>query len=527
MKKRLLLGIALMGTIFTSQAQLSQDFETTTFPPEGWTVESLNASTWLRTQGTQAITGTGSAGVFYDGVAPTTLQEEYLMSPEFTVAGANSALTFNVALSYLYSITNNNYDVIVQVSDNAGTTWTDLWDETDLGVFTTGTVYSVSIPLGAYAGDAVQLRFAYEGTDGDFLFLDDIAVLSCATPTGFTYGETLPTTTTVSLGWTAPGGTPAGYQFEYGPRGFTQGSGILVSPTETSIDLENLTPSTVYEFYVRTYCGGTDYSEWVGPIAFNTVFEAVTPPYATSFEDTTLDFIGWNYITEGTTGTMWDIALGDEDIPAYEGETLAIAGANGGVSDTWMFSRGINLNAGANATVTYYVRKVALAGEGNVNNLEVTYGTEATPEGQTNVLATFDDYSDEEYILQTHTFTAATTGVYYIGFNYTAPGHVQADFGVLAVDNFAVSATMSNNEVLASQLSVFPNPSSNVINVVNNNNILVNGIQITDLNGRIVKTVKFAGVAEAQVNVSDLANGMYMMTVSSDKGSMTQKIVKN
>lgn len=526
MKKQLLLGAALIGGMFTSQAQLSETFDGTTFPPEGWTVESLNTSTWLRTTGTQAITGAGSAGVFYDNVAPTTDQAEYLISPEFTVNGAATTLNFNIALSYTWAITNGMYDVIVSVSSNAGTTWTPIWDETDLGVFTNGSINAVSVPLGDYDGDTIMLRFGYEGNDGDFVFLDDINVVACATPTGFTYLQT-PTTTTASLGWSAIAGAE-GYTFEYGVRGFTQGTGsTILNPTEPSVALENLSPSTVYEFYVQTNCSGTDVSEWVGPIAFNTVFEAVNPPYATGFEDDNLDFIGWNYLRVGNTGTMWESVASDDDFEAYEGESLAVAGANGGASDAWMFSRGLNLTQGANVTVTYWVRKIALVGAGNVNNLEVTFGTDDTAEAQTNVLATFDDYADESYTQQTHTFTAPSTGVYYIGFNYTAPAHVATDFGVIAVDNFAVTSTMSNNEVLASQLSVFPNPSSNVINVTNNNNILVDGIQIVDLNGRTVKSAKFAGVTEAQVNISDLANGIYMMTVSSDKGTMTQKIVKN
>ena len=66
-----------------------------------------------------------------------------------------------------------------------------------------------------------------------------------------------------------------------------------------------------------------------------------------------------------------------------------------------------------------------------------------------------------------------------------------------------------------------------MINIANAENILVNGVVITDLNGRTVKNVSYNGVTEAQINVSDLAAGMYMMTVSSDKGTMTKKIVKN
>lgn len=73
------------------------------------------------------------------------------------------------------------------------------------------------------------------------------------------------------------------------------------------------------------------------------------------------------------------------------------------------------------------------------------------------------------------------------------------------------------------QVSVFPNPSNGVINIAN-----VEGLKnasIADINGRTVKTVNFAGTN--QINISDLANGVYMMTINSDKGSVTKKIVKN
>jgi hypothetical protein len=57
--------------------------------------------------------------------------------------------------------------------------------------------------------------------------------------------------------------------------------------------------------------------------------------------------------------------------------------------------------------------------------------------------------------------------------------------------------------------------------------MLVNGVTIADLNGRTVKNVSFEGVANAQVNVADLASGLYIMNVTSDKGMATKKFVKN
>lgn len=99
--------------------------------------------------------------------------------------------------------------------------------------------------------------------------------------------------------------------------------------------------------------------------------------------------------------------------------------------------------------------------------------------------------------------------------------------GFAYIDNMSVTNVLSrNNAVLASQFSVFPNPTTGIINVANAD-ALVNNVAIVDINGRTVKTANFAGVSEASVNISDLASGVYMMTISSDKGTTTKKIVKN
>lgn len=68
--------------------------------------------------------------------------------------------------------------------------------------------------------------------------------------------------------------------------------------------------------------------------------------------------------------------------------------------------------------------------------------------------------------------------------------------------------------------------STNVVSVAATNNAIVNGVTITDLNGRIVKTAAFKGMAEAQVNIAELSVGIYMMNIASDKGTVTKKIIK-
>lgn len=100
-------------------------------------------------------------------------------------------------------------------------------------------------------------------------------------------------------------------------------------------------------------------------------------------------------------------------------------------------------------------------------------------------------------------------------------------------DNIRARAIASNEEILGAkpvvgaiaELSVYPNPVNDVVNI--SVDALVSNVAIVDLNGRTVKTAKFDGVSNASVNVSDLASGVYMMTITSDKGTTTKKIVKN
>lgn len=124
-------------------------------------------------------------------------------------------------------------------------------------------------------------------------------------------------------------------------------------------------------------------------------------------------------------------------------------------------------------------------------------------------------------VTSTTTFTPNATGQYQLGLISTSEGNT----GVLVVYEVEITGLAGTNDNTIANLSVFPNPSNNVVNVTAD--ALISNVAIVDLNGRTVKSAKFDGVSEASVNVSDLASGIYMMTVSSDKGTTTKKIVKN
>ncbi|RZJ31665.1 MAG: T9SS type A sorting domain-containing protein [Flavobacterium sp.] len=117
-------------------------------------------------------------------------------------------------------------------------------------------------------------------------------------------------------------------------------------------------------------------------------------------------------------------------------------------------------------------------------------------------------------------------------FVYAVPNTNTTSASVI-FDNVQVEATPAEallgnaHFAEAVNFSVYPNPANSVVNVSAPAEVSIKQIVMTDLNGRTVKTVAVEGVNSTEVSISDLASGMYMLKVVSDKGTAVQKIIKN
>lgn len=101
-------------------------------------------------------------------------------------------------------------------------------------------------------------------------------------------------------------------------------------------------------------------------------------------------------------------------------------------------------------------------------------------------------------------------------------------------DNFNISAvntpptpTVSVADVLSSSFNLFPNPATNIINITNNDNHLVENITIYDTAGKLLKTQDFNNENSVQLNIESLTNGIYLLRIQTDKGTAVKKVVKN
>jgi len=96
--------------------------------------------------------------------------------------------------------------------------------------------------------------------------------------------------------------------------------------------------------------------------------------------------------------------------------------------------------------------------------------------------------------------------------------------GFAYVDNVRVNMdTFSTEDFTTASFSIYPNPATDFIRISNGVDTIEN-VTITDLNGRIVKQTILD--ANQQINISDLAQGVYILNATSNGKTITEKIVK-
>lgn len=117
-------------------------------------------------------------------------------------------------------------------------------------------------------GGVNTLAFRHTGSPANSVLIDDVVyeqIPSCLEPTALNASSV--TTTTATVGWTAPSGTPTNYYWELRSTGAagSGATGLLNSGTTatTSANLTSLTAGTPYKFYVKTICSSiTDTSSY-------------------------------------------------------------------------------------------------------------------------------------------------------------------------------------------------------------------------------------------------------------------------
>ncbi|WP_320814681.1 gliding motility-associated C-terminal domain-containing protein [Flavobacterium sp.] len=307
MKKLLLFFMSLFT--FFSYGQLTEGFEGATFPPTGWTTFD-NGIGLTRSWGITTATGLGwvyaggKAAIVNKEDVPSGIAEDWMVTPLVTIP-ANGQLRF-----FARSIANGEQGSIYKVKistasqNNPADFTTTIATYTELQIINAPFEQKI-IPLTAYVGQNIYIAFVMENDNGDAWIIDNVNVdQQCFAPTALT---ATPLATSATLNWTYTGPATQ-FAIEYGPTGFVQGTGTIVSPVTRPYNLTGLSPLTNYTYYVRALCGTDNSSPWSTAMNFTTT--ASPPVCGGNFVDS--GGVSGNYSNnENITTTICPVTPGD------------------------------------------------------------------------------------------------------------------------------------------------------------------------------------------------------------------------
>ena len=237
--------------------------------PNCWEIGGSNFTRWETEDASGVNENSLNTGPFYDATTPGVAGGMYLyletsggvlgdtaaakMTPVDLGAG-NADLEFYF---HMYGLSMGK--LYVQINDGSG--WTTL--DSLIGQQQTAGSDSFQqriVPLTGYSG-IVSIKFLGERGSSftSDIAIDEISVVmngnpSCLTPTGLTASNISATGATLS--WTAGNSGYSNHVIEYGPAGFAQGSGNVVTSFGPPLWLlTGLSPNTAYEYYVIEVCG--------------------------------------------------------------------------------------------------------------------------------------------------------------------------------------------------------------------------------------------------------------------------------
>jgi len=390
--------------------------------------------------------------------------------------------------------------------------------------------YRSSLTYQVTSGTTYYIQWDSRWSATTFKFNFTFTSQTCIRPSSI-YSPLTYTTTDAQLVWSNAIGAPANYDVDWSVNfADAPGNGTIVSfpaevlgttaPFFTAPTLAGLPDSTNFRYYVRSDCGG-EQSSWQGP---RYGYLAVPLPWSTDFEDASKNYTDGFFVDDFYFGST------DSTDPSFYGDGGAgnfvyTYNSTTAVTDDWAYSRALSLTAGEEVTVTFTTKSYAITEPASEMTLDITMGTTqfvstTSPE---ELIGTVVVNDDTQYITQSATWIAPADGIYYMGLHNISD--IGATDSLILIDNIEISTQLSTNSFLASKLSVYPNPATNVVNISSTVNATINSVEMTDLNGRIVMT-KSVNATQGQIAIGDLATGMYMMKISTDQGVATKKIIK-
>lgn len=190
--------------------------------------------------------------------------------------------------------------------------------------------------------------------------------------------------------------------------------------------------------------------------------------------------------------------------------------------DNWLISPAIDLTqvTGGNLSLNWEVRSTDPDYDDENYSIYVATMPTTVEFENSNVSFSSNTQGINEFTPQTLDISSMAGQTIYVAFRHHNSNN---QFNVL-LDNITVTGPddLSTNNHLADYFSIYPNPTTDVININNHLQTEVQTISVVDVNGRVI--AEFADTQ--QINITALNAGIYFVNINTAEGILTAKIIK-
>lgn len=454
-----------------------------------------------------------------------------------------------------------------------------LTDNTDASTFVPVDTIQVSasstwenhtVYLNNYTGIGHYIGFKLVSNYGYSTYLDDINidVIPSCLPVADIAVSTV-TSTSATLEWTEQGSATA-WSIEYGPQGFTQGSGTTVSATTNPFTISNLTTGTAYDFYVKAECGPGDESQWRGPVSatpgsYNipatgsysvdmcggTIYDDGGPDgsYSTNCNVTVVInpdqaglFVQLNgtYSIETGSSARWDY-LQIYDGNTTDGTILFDSHLGDTLTNITSTTGPLTLYFKSDASITYSGFEIQVSCVGGSIPETCNAPTNVAVSGLTHESAVVDWSQEGTPDSWTISYKKASASTWSTITTTTHPYTItnleaETSYNVFVTANCGEATSEASSTVTfitlpngvddyeLNSIVLFPNPTTGQF-TIQNAYISIQNVEVYDVYGKLMTSVE-VNDNTVVIDASSFASGVYFTRIFTEKGMVTKRIVK-
>lgn len=261
---------------------------------------------------------------------------------------------------------------------------------------------------------------------------------------------------------------------------------------------------------------------------FITVSQSESLPMIQSFETISLsDMEGWSSVDISNDGYFWTINSGGTSTA----NTGPVADNTiGTVFGTYIYAEASGLTSGAVAglvspciDITSNDAELEFAYHmfgANIGELHVDidngsgFVNDITPP----IIGQQQSNQNDSYLIRTIDLSAYDGDTVKIRFRAVRGNDSDGD---IAIDDVSIKQTLSIESFNKNNLSLYPNPANNVINIKTSNSELPDSFEVYNMLGQLILNKNIDNAGDLSINTSSLQNGMYFIKITKDNKTIS------